>query len=638
LQQEFATLPGSSRDLLQQALASLSAQAPAVQSTDPMLLRLAEHLALQFASDRYQRGEVAVNSVPQMLAQMSREIGSLRQVLGVREETLAQSGVQTESYTERLDRQFWAGVPEKNKRAILCSPDAWCIPARNLRQYIDELLRRGDSTLAASILENYASCLSLEDPEARRRTATGLAEVADLYACGDTPALVSAIRLAGVQLSVERDADLQGLISAAFVRLAQESGSQRRYRAVLQTLDSLNAVENQRPTFTQNVLPRIGLEKRLPEFIEEALRTAPNQPDGLMGVIAALPRPATDYLIVRLNRAVQRTVRERLVDVAHQAGPEIAAYLREVLQAGQPNEAAEVLGLLSRLEPPAVTRWLGQRMREWPRLAQDRALRVLATSGAPECGGLLVSLFDQFDSMLQPLAVDEISMSDEPSAAQLLMRLAAGELPAGSTPFLRVKAIEALGRMRTTAAVELLREIVEAKKLWRWVHRTELRLTALQALLAISPTLAEQVLPQSGLTAEDLAMGASPRADFPAIRQRRYARVRLATPIPATATSDHETVSLQVRSISLGGGFCTGDKHLLPGTLVTLRLGSALNPIRARALMRDARAQTVKFEFADMDLEERARLRRFLRENARAAGARPPQAPPSETAVTSTKS
>jgi hypothetical protein len=222
---------------------------------------------------------------------------------------------------------------------------------------------------------------------------------------------------------------------------------------------------------------------------------------------------------------------------------------------------------------------------------------------------------------------------------QLLMRLAGGELPSGSTPFLRVKAIEALGRLRTAAATVLLREIVEAKKLWRWVHRAELRLTALQALLVISPALAEQVLPQSGLTAEDLTMGAfGSRADFHTIRQRRYARVRLATPIPATATYEHETVSLHVRSLSLGGGFSTTDKHLVPGTLVTLRLGSGLNPIRARAFMRDTRAQTVKFEFADMDLEERARLRRFLRETAGATGTRQPQKLASEPALTVTKS
>jgi len=41
---------------------------------------------------------------------------------------------------------------------------------------------------------------------------------------------------------------------------------------VLQALDSLDTVENQRPAFAQTVRPRLGLEKRLPEFVEEAVR------------------------------------------------------------------------------------------------------------------------------------------------------------------------------------------------------------------------------------------------------------------------------------------------------------------------------------------------------------------------------
>jgi len=49
-----------------------------------------------------------------------------------------------------------------------------------------------------------------------------------------------------------------------------------------------------------------------------------------------------------------------------------------------------------------------------------------------------------------------------------------------------------------------------------------------------------------------------------------------------------------------------------PGTLVTLKLGSGLRPIRAQVVMRDARAQGLGFEFAEMDLDERGRLRRLL--------------------------
>ena len=70
---------------------------------------------------------------------------------------------------------------------------------------------------------------------------------------------------------------------------------------------------------------------------------------------------------------------------------------------------------------------------------------------------------------------------------------------------------------------------------------------------------------------------------------------------------------------SLSGGIAAGEKHLRPGTLVSIKIGSSLRPIRAQVLMRDARGQGLGFEFAEMDLDERARLRKLLLENKSSA-------------------
>ena len=99
------------------------------------------------------------------------------------------------------------------------------------------------------------------------------------------------------------------------------------------------------------------------------------------------------------------------------------------------------------------------------------------------------------------------------------------------------------------------------------------------------------------------------------MRRRRYPRIRLAQPISAIATAGQDSYRLEVRGLSLSGGIAVGEKHLQPGTLVSLRIGSHLRPIRAQVLMRDARAQGLGFEFADMELDERARLRKLLLEN-----------------------
>jgi hypothetical protein len=615
IQQELESAPERTRTMMQQALAALAAQAPAGKSDRPMLLRLAEHLAIRFALDRYERGEVRVNAVREMIDRMSQEITALREILGGHEERMAQAGIVVESQADLLDRQFWAAVPESGKRNVLTSPEAWCVPPRNVRQYVQELVARGDHAAAGAALDNYSAALSNEDDaNARRRAAIGLADLADLYAASQAPVLEPAIQRAAAQLSLERDAELQGLVCAAFVRLAQESALRRNYRAVLQALDCIDSIENQRPTFAQTVRPRLGLEQRLADFIGEAARSAPQFPEHLIELLDRAPGPVAQDLTKRFNRSTQRAERESIFQVAEAVGPQVLSHLSEFLMEGQPNEAADCIGLLLRLDPSRAETTLKRRLVDWSQLAQDRALRLIAGSGASQRGQILLSVFDQFDPLLQPLAMDEIGMSREKSSINLLMYVASA---AGkSSPFLRLKAVEALGRLRAAEAAEHLRDIVESKKLWQWQHPAELRLAAYLALRNITPAWAREFFPRSGFNEDDIFLG--PRdasAEQVWSRQRRHLRVRLKTVLPAAATSGQEIVSLQVRSLSLSGGLASGERHITPGTLVTLRLGTGLRPIRAQAFMRGARAQALSFEFAEMDLEDRARLRRLLREN-----------------------
>ena len=154
---------------------------------------------------------------------MNQEIEALRKILGQHEDKMTEAGLLVESHRELLDRQFWASVPESAKREVLLSSEAWCIPPKNVQSYVAGLIEQGDIAEAISILQNYASCADSEEPDARKRAATGLSELAELYAKADPRLLVEALRHVGVRLSVEQDQDLQSLVSAAFVRLSQEA-------------------------------------------------------------------------------------------------------------------------------------------------------------------------------------------------------------------------------------------------------------------------------------------------------------------------------------------------------------------------------------------------------------------------------
>ncbi len=163
-------------------LGSLAAKASSEEEDTPLLMKAAEHMAIRFALERYQKGEIKVNAVHQMMEHMSRQMDSLRSILKLQEEKMSKAGILVESHADILDRMFWAEVPEAGKKSVLMSNEAPCVPPRNLRQFVEMLLDRDDKQTAADILNNYSSCLTAKDIEPRRRTAIGLSQLADLYA------------------------------------------------------------------------------------------------------------------------------------------------------------------------------------------------------------------------------------------------------------------------------------------------------------------------------------------------------------------------------------------------------------------------------------------------------------------------
>jgi hypothetical protein len=610
-QSRLSSLPVRTQFTLQQALAGLATQAPSEKPDKPMLLKLAEHVAIRFALDSYERGELRVNAVKQMLDRMNSEIEALRKILGTQEEMMASAGLHVESYTELLDQEFWAQVPDENKKEVLTSDEAWCVPPRNVRGYLEEMLRRGELKTVNEILMKYAACIALEAPEARRTTAIGLSDIAELYGSGDGSALMDAIRRLGNQLAIEREPELQTLISAAFVRLSQEAASKRCYPAMQQALSSLESVEAQRPGSTQNLAPRIGAEERMPEFIEEALR-AGQVADGMIDILTLMPKATLTYITNRFGHCGFREDCELLGEIVRGLGEDATHRLVETLQTAPATEAAEVIGLLTQLAPESVEKVLPVRLSQWPRTAHDRAMRQLSTAPAERRAPLLVTLFDSLDVLIRPLAIDEMGMSGQPVCIPKLLEVAGNESLPG---FVRVKAIEALGRLRATAGTSLFQHIMDGRQLWRWSYPEELRITAAQALMRIDANTTLEHLSGYGLERRDLVLEpADPEPNATVIRQRRYARLKLSKNIAAVTVNLRENFKISIPELNLGGGIGAGERHLAPGSLLSLRISHGVRHIKAQAIVRGARPQAMAFEFVDMDLEDRSRLRKMLME------------------------
>jgi len=610
-QSRLSAMPVRAQYTLQQALAGLAAQAPEGKPDKPMLLKLAEHVAIRFALDSYERGELRVNAVKQLLDRMNAEIDGLRKILGTQEEMMANAGLQVQSFTELLDQEFWEQVPDENKKEVLTSDEAWCVPPRNVRAYLEDLLRRGELKSVNEILMKYAGCIGLESPEARRTTSIGLSDLAELYGSGDGSALMEGIRRLGNQLAIEREPELQTLISAAFVRLSQEAASKRCYPAMQQALASLDSVEAQRPGSTQSLRPRIGAEERMPEFVEEALRSG-QIPDGMIEILALMPKTTLHYVTNRFGHCGFREDCELLGEIVRNLGEDATNRLMETLQTAPAAEAAETVGLLTQLAPDDVARVLPLRLSQWPRTAHDRIVRQLSSAPAEFRARLLVTLYDSLDIMIRPLALDEMGMSGHPDCIPKLMEIAESNATGG---FTRVKAIEALGRLRATAATTFLQHVMDARQLWRFTHPDELRIAAAQALMRIDATMALEKLGPSGLDRKDLTLEPTdPEPNTSVIRQRRYARLKLSRNLVANTTNLRENIRLAIPELNLGGGIGSGQRHLAPGSLLTLKLTNGVRNIKAQAVVRGARPQAMAFEFVDMDLEERSRLRKLLME------------------------
>jgi len=620
LQHELSKVDPNTKLNLQQLLGSLAAKASESESDTPLLMKAAEHMAIRFALERFQRGEVKVNAVHQLLEHMSRQMDTLRKILRLQEDKMSKAGILVESHADILDRMFWAEVPEAGKKSVLLSNEAPCVPPRNVRQFVELLIERGDLETSGAILRNYVSCLGAKEMEPRRKTAIGLGQLADLFGAVGSELMTAAVGRIGDALARESDGDLQSLLGAAFVRFSAEASARKQYSAVSQLCASLQTIIKERPVTGEELRPRIGVENRLPDFIEDALHL-PEAPAELADVLRRNPEAAAEHLSNRFFRCMRREECDRMVELVTDLGAPVLEQLREALRTGQARQAAAVVGLLSRLDVPSLLELLPSRLPEWNRFYHDVVVRQVAYGAAPDRGRTLLELLEILDAAVLPQALDEIGMSGDRNVAPPLMVIAEAGEAQGRPPLLQLKAVESLGRLRHPDSIPVLRGLLDNKKMWKWVNHRELRIAAAQALSKIDPTLNAEIMSKSGLEPAELSIAPLDAAPAcPWVRQRRYERVALVKPFSATLSSSWGKSSIQVRELSLGGGMGVKEDNLRVGSDAHLDVSVGVRRLRAQVLLRRARVNEVGFEIVDIDLESRYRLRRILleaMENAR---------------------
>jgi hypothetical protein len=610
VQQELTQLDVNSHSLLYQTLFTQAAHTFDGQAQMPDLLKLAEHLAIRFAVESFERGEIKVNAVQQTIERLNKELETLRRVLNAQEDKMTRAGMLVESQSEILDRQFWAAVPDWGKKNVLLSEDCWCIPARNIRTYVEQLIERRDHQTAAAILHNYLNSVENKNPDARRKSASGISELVDLYGQVDAGLLQQAILKVGRQLAGEQTLELQTQLSAAFVRVNQEASAKRDYLALEQSMCSLARVDKEHPNLARDIRPRVSVQSRLREFIAE-VNECSTLPQGLVEVLRRTPGPAAEEIAAQFSRCNTKTEAERYIELTQQVGNPAIEHLRSLLLNRPATEGTIGIGLLSRFDAELLLNELPQRVRGWSRQQQDSVVRQIASSGADDRGELLLAMLDQLDTLILPEAIDEIGLTGDPAPAVPLLDLAVGKNAAEGSPYVQLKSIEAIGRLRISGAEDLLVDLITHKSIVGFAQPRELRVAAMQALQRINPDRALQLMQKSGLEDQELSIRPLDVTNSDWIRQRRYQRVVPGSTINATAVTTKGRCPVALERISLGGGLAVRAGRGQFGTDAVLEMQTGFRHLKSRVLIREAQ-NGVMFEIADIGLDERSRLRKLI--------------------------
>src|SRR5260370_12844777 len=168
----------------------------------------------------------------------------------------------------------------------------------------------------------------------------------------------------------------------------------------------------ERPVLMGDLRPRVGVENRLPEFIEETLQMEPIPPD-MLSVLRRTSQSGAEHLADRFFRCMRRDECDRMIELVQQLGSPVLVQLREILRTGQPRQAAGAVGLVSRLDVGTLLELLPSRMPEWNRFSHGIVVRQIAYGAAMDRGRTLLELAEILDPLGLAAAGDGIGMSGE---------------------------------------------------------------------------------------------------------------------------------------------------------------------------------------------------------------------------------
>ena len=608
-------LEDASRDTVRMLLSSISQYTPREnERPQPYLLRLSESLIFEFLSAEFSAGTLAPVAVKSMFHRLGDVLVSSGGYSGPHSSqhlsTLATTWA-TDTHREQLIEKFWIELPPREKSAVLRGPEVWSVPVVALKQTLGQLAEAGADAPrreARNILLNYARRLEHEEPSARRAVAAGLNEVTAIIESlwpNQLPEDLSR----GTMKALEKETipETAALLAAFLETLGRIAVNRADYAGFETILTSLErAPRDQEHGHIATLAQRLVAQDRWLLLVDAALANRPLDPV-LPRLLQRDPERLLDRMTLLLTEPRGAESVPAMARLLRTIGVPVLNLLETRLYEARRQRVSASIKLLAVADPERLLRGLARALASWEWNLQDLAISELSrpanSASAQSAAFVFSAVLADAHPLVVPMMIDQIGLAQEATAVPQLMEIAAGEHEILRDLFVRIKAIEALGRMHATEAAELLRRLVEEREGLAYAEPSGLRSAAQDALALI----------------EDRASFAQARAAFESLGQtnagymipRRYARVPLESPLRAHIDGPQAGLA-RVKTISLGGAYLESPKRLNVGDSIQLEMRAGLRKIHFTAVVRNIGPDGGGVEIVHMKEEDRDKLRKLV--------------------------
>ena len=608
----------ASRDTVRLLLSSVTQYAPADgERPQPYLLRLSEGLIFEFLGSEFSAGALKSTDVRATFHRLAEVLVNSGGYAGPHASAHLSSFASTwatETYREKLIEKFWLELPPREKSAVMRGPDVWCVPIVALKQTLGQLAAAGaDATRreARNILLNYVRRIDHEDSGARRVVAAGLNELSGIIESLWPNQVPEELSRSALKALEKETAPQTAAMLAAFLetlgRLAVTRGDYAGFESVLDALEK--SPHDRAHDHVSTLAHRLVAQDRWLLLVDAALANRALDPV-LPRLLQRDPDRLLDRLTLLLTEPHSAELLPAMARLMRTIGVPVLTLLETRLYEARRQRVSAAIKLLAATDPERLLRGLTRALASWEWNLQDLAISELArpanAASAQSTAFVFSAVLSDAHPLVVPMMIDQIGLTQEMTAVPQLMEIAAGEHDILRDQFVRIKAIEALGRIRAPEAAELLRTIAEKRDGLTYAEPAGLRAAALDALAFLEDG------PTSVRVRAAFAAAASSNGSY--VVPRRYTRVPLESPLRAHIDGSQAGLA-RVKTISLGGAYLESPKKLTVGDSIQLEIRSGLRKIHFTAVVRNIGDAGNGVEFVHMKDEDREKLRKLVQRN-----------------------